>query len=40
MPFVQFPCNVVDEEFVAGHGEAILRIEVLEVREQARKFMT
>src|SRR5258708_34462528 len=32
VPFLQLESDVVDEEFVAGHGQAGLRIEVLEVR--------
>src|SRR5437588_553543 len=33
VPFLQLESDVVDEEFVAGNGQAVLRIEVREVRE-------
>jgi hypothetical protein len=31
VPLPQLEGDVVDEEFVAGNGQAVLRIEVLEV---------
>ena len=33
VPFLQLAGDVVDEEFVAGKGQAVLGIEVREVRE-------
>jgi hypothetical protein len=33
VPSLQFEGDVADEEFVAGYGQAVLRIEVCEVRE-------
>ena len=33
VPFLQLEGDVVDEEFVAGNGQAVLGIEVCEVRE-------
>jgi len=33
MPFLQLEGDVVDEQFVAGNRQAVLGIEVFEVRE-------
>src|SRR5439155_15374185 len=39
VPFLQLDCNVVDEEFIAGKGQAVLGIEVCEVRELVGKLV-
>lgn len=40
VPFLQLKGDVVNEEFVAGNGQAVLGIEVCEVRELAGEFVT
>jgi hypothetical protein len=40
VPFLQLDCDVIDEEFVAGNGQAVLGIEVCEVRELVGELVT
>src|SRR5579863_3546784 len=40
VPFLQLSCDVVNEELVAGNRQAVLSIEIVEVRELARELAT